>query len=149
MSSGSGSGSSYYFAIVGKSDNPIFELEYTTKSSDRPAENRYLSQFIAHSSLDMIDDTLFSPSSQNMYLKVVDKFNEYFVNAFVGAASTVRFLLLHDASKIEDASVKSFFTEMYELYCKFTLNTFYELHTPIRSTIFEKKALSLAKKYFP
>lgn len=149
MSSNNASGSSYYFVIVGKSDNPIFELEYTTKSSDRQVENRYLSQFIAHSSLDTIDDTLFNTNSQNMYLKAVDKFNEYFVNAFVGAASTVKFLLLHDASKIEDTSVKSFFTEMYELYCKFTLNTFYELHTPIRSTVFDKKALALAKKYFP
>ncbi|XP_053204096.1 trafficking protein particle complex subunit 2-like [Panonychus citri] len=144
-----GQGSNYYFVIVGKSDNPIFELEYTTKSSERSTENRNLSQFIAHSSLDLIDESFLTSSNSNMYLKVVDKFNEYYVNGFVCASSTIKFLLLHDATKIEDTSLRSFFTDLYDLYCKFTLNTFYELHTPIRSSVFEKKALTFAKKYLP
>ncbi|XP_015784866.1 trafficking protein particle complex subunit 2-like [Tetranychus urticae] len=144
-----GQGSNYYFVIVGKSDNPIFELEYTTKSTEKSSENRNLSQFIAHSSLDLIDESSFSANNSNMYLKVIDKFNEYYVTAFVCASSTVKFLLLHDANKIEDASLRAFFTDIYEIYCKFTLNTFYELHTPIRSSVFEKKALALAKKYLP
>lgn len=84
-----------------------------------------------------------------MYLKNVDKFNDNYVHAFVGASSLIRFLLLHDVNKIDENSVKQFFLELYELYCKFELNPLYEHHTPIRSPVFEKKALSLLKKHLP
>ena len=142
-------GSSYYLVIVGRSDNPIYELEYCSKSSEKNSDNRYLSQFIAHSSLDLIDEYLSSPTNNNMYLKTVDKFNEFMVNAFVCATSTIKFLLLHDVNKIDEASFRSFFVEIYELYTKYCLNPFYEHHTPIKSPVFDKKILTLAKKYLP
>ncbi|RWS31854.1 trafficking protein particle complex subunit 2-like protein [Leptotrombidium deliense] len=142
-----GQGFNYYFVIVGKSDNPIYELEYSTKGSEKSVDHKYLSQFIAHASLDLVDEYLFTTTS--MYLKVVDKFNEYFVNAFVGAQSSVKFLLLHDSSRIDESSLKSFFTEMYEMYCKFALNPLYEQHTIIKSTVFDKKVQSMAKRYLP
>lgn len=142
-----GAGFNYYFVIIGKVDNPIYELEYCTKGTEKTVDHRYLSQFIAHAALDLVDEYVWTTS--NMYLKVVDKFNEWFVMAFVGASSRVKFLLLHDATRLEESNVRSFFTEIYELYCKFAMNPLYEHHTPIRSTIFDKKIQTLARKYLP
>lgn len=142
-------GFSYYFVIVGQADNPIYEMEYTTKGEKGSVsvDHRYLSQFIAHAALDLVDEYLWT--TKNMFLGIVDKFNEWHVVAFVGACSRTKLLLIHDATKIDDSSLRTFFTELYDLYCKFSLNPLYEHHTPIRSTVFDKKAQTLAKKYLP
>jgi len=143
----SGAGYNYYLVIVGKSDNPIYELEYSTRGNEKPSEHRYLTQFIAHASLDLVDEYVWTTSQ--MYLKCVDKFNEWYVQAFVGGSARVRLLLLHDAHRIDDHNIKSLFQELYELYTKFALNPLYTHHTPIKSTIFDKKAHSLVRKYLP
>lgn len=142
-----GAGFNYYLVIVGHADNPVYELEYTTKGEKGSVDHRYLSQFIAHAALDLVDEYIWT--TKNMFLGVVDKFNEWHVVAFVGASSRTKFLLIHDATKIEESSLKTLFTEFYDLYCKFALNPLYEHHTPIRSSVFDKKAQLLAKKYLP
>ena len=143
----SSSGHNYYFVIVGRNDNPLFELEHNSRGGEKPVDNRYLAQFIAHAALDLVDEHMVT--SNSMYLKNVDKFNEFHVYAFVGATVQVRFLLLHDVIKVDENAVRQFFTEMYELYCKFELNPLYEHHTPIKSSAFDKKAQTLLKKYLP
>ena len=145
----SSTGFSYYLVIVGQSDNPIYELEYSTRTAaeQKSTDHRYLTQFIAQAALDLVDEYVWT--TNNMYLKCVDKFNEWFVTAFVGCNQTVRFLLLHSSPRIDENNIKSLFHELYELYTKFALNPLYEHHSQIRSSTFDKKAHLLAKKYLP
>lgn len=94
-------------------------------------EHRHLNQFIVHSALDPLEDA--ATLSSSCYLKVIDRyisltdvggrhtdqercrFNDWMVSGYI-TPSNVRMLLLHDV-KNEDG-IKSFFTEIHELYIK-------------------------------
>ncbi|KAI9025681.1 Sedlin [Hyaloraphidium curvatum] len=135
-----------YFAIVGTRDGPIFEADFGPTRPDVPArmkeENKHLNQFIVHAALDMVDEIMWN--TKEMYLKTVDKFNEWFVSAYV-TATGMRFMLLHEALKSDD--IKNFFFECHELYLKTLLNPLYDINAPILSPMFETKVRALHKKY--
>merc|ERR1711893_353109 len=100
----------YYFVIINEHDMALYEKEWANSSTNETSElqdRRHLNQLIAHASLDLIDEHI--KLSNQMYLKRVDKFNEYCVSAFVTAGG-VRFLVLHDSNN--DESIRLFFTEV-------------------------------------
>lgn len=57
---------SYYFAIVGNQDNPLFEHEFGTSKQGGDGQSRFsdqvkhLNQFILHSSLDIAEEVQWS-----------------------------------------------------------------------------------------
>jgi len=101
-----------------------------------------LNQFIVHSALDIVEELQWNTS--NMYLKTIDKFNEWHISAHVSAGN-IKFMLLHE-TKNED-SIRSFFSECCELYIRILLNPFYELNSPITSPTFDNRMRLIAKKY--
>uniref|UniRef100_A0A915CNN1 Trafficking protein particle complex subunit 2 n=1 Tax=Ditylenchus dipsaci TaxID=166011 RepID=A0A915CNN1_9BILA len=134
----------YYFVIVGHNDQPIFEIEFPVPDPKKKREHdvRHLNQFIAHAALDIVDEQTIQ--NQQMYLKIIDKFNEWFVSAFV-TAGRMRFLVLH--TQKNDEGIRQFFQEMYETYIKYSMNPFYSHDTPIKSPSFEQKAITYGRKF--
>lgn len=60
---------SFYFAIIGTKDNPLFEHEFGTskQGGDGVArfreEQRHMNQFIVHSSLDIVEEVQWGTGS--------------------------------------------------------------------------------------
>ncbi|CCO27296.1 Trafficking protein particle complex subunit 2 [Rhizoctonia solani AG-1 IB] len=75
---------------------------------------------IANASLDVIEDVM--KVNGGMYLKAVDKFNEWTVSAFI-TPGNMKFILLHDGKNEESGGIKNFFMELWELYVKVRLGT--------------------------
>lgn len=112
--------------------------------------------------------------TRDMYLKVVDRFNDQLISAFVTASSKNsaslihikhfaprsfarlfcgsnhvssdhRFLLLHEPR--QEDGVKPFFSDLHDLFIKATLNPLYVDSEPIKSTAFHDRVLVLVRKY--
>eukprot|EP00897_Mesotaenium_endlicherianum_P001687 jgi/Mesen1/1546/ME000134S00665 len=128
------------FVIVARNDNPIYESE--VGSSPKKDEAAHLHQFILHAAMDIVQDYVWT--TNNMYLKVVDKFNDLLVSVYVTAAHT-RFMLLHD-SRNEDG-IKTFFQEVHELYIKVLSNPLHVPGSRITSPFFDTRVRALAKRH--
>ncbi|KAF0739937.1 hypothetical protein Ae201684P_016523 [Aphanomyces euteiches] len=124
--------------IVGSTD-PLYSLDVKPRKED----TAHVDEFVLNSSLDVVQEAMWT--NNNMWMKVVDKFNEQFVSGFV-TATNIKFLLLHE-SRNEDA-IKLFFQEVYDLYVKLLLNPFYTHDTPINSPDFDLRVRALAKRLF-
>ncbi|KAG7448984.1 transport protein particle complex subunit [Guyanagaster necrorhizus] len=105
-------------------------------------QDRHVIQMIANASLDVVEDVMRKENT--MYLKSVDKFNEWTISAFITPGNT-KFVLLHESKN--DDGIKSFFMDVWELYVKTMLNPFHTAHTIIRSGVFDARVRQSAKKY--
>lgn len=137
----------YYFVIINNEDVALYEREWPS-SDQNPAQSdmqdrRHLNQLIAHAALDLVDENI--KLSNQMYLKRIDKFNEYIVSAFVTAGG-IRFLVLHDSNN--DDSVRLFFIEVYECFLKLLMNPLYKRGEKIYSMRFNQKVSQIGKRYF-
>merc|ERR1711971_787798 len=78
---------------------------------------------IVFAALDELDT--FLQTSNQLYLRAVDKFNDFLVSAYI-THSGIKFLLLHKQNRQEEA-IKGFFEELHEVWIKHVLlNPFYE-----------------------
>mmetsp|Transcript_102501 Transcript_102501/g.330736 ORF Transcript_102501/g.330736 Transcript_102501/m.330736 type:complete len:147 (-) Transcript_102501:148-588(-) len=127
--------------IVGKDDSPIYEADLS--SSGTREDSPHLGQFVIHASLDLVEEVVWTTSS--MFLRVVDKFNDFHVSAYCTAGHT-RFVLLHKVRNEE--AIRAFFGELHDLYIKAVLNPFYRPNSWIDSPIFDQKVRLAARKYF-
>ncbi|KII95774.1 hypothetical protein PLICRDRAFT_34718 [Plicaturopsis crispa FD-325 SS-3] len=105
-------------------------------------QDRHVIQMIANASLDVVEEVMRKDNA--MYLKSVDKFNEWTISAFI-TPGNMKFILLHESKN--DDGIKSFFNDVWELYVKTMLNPFHTAHTPIRSTVFDTRVRASAKKH--
>lgn len=128
------SSSQVLFVIVGRNE-PLFEVEIDTSHSSgsnstganqqQSSKNELATRqnyFVLHSSLDIVEKSAWT--TNNMYLRVVDKVNQQQISTFLTAAN-VKFMLLH-GGKGEDG-IKNFFNEVYGYYVKQALVSRYEM----------------------
>ncbi|KAI9370577.1 Sedlin [Aspergillus egyptiacus] len=106
---------SYYFTILSPTDVPLFNIAFGTSKSGGDgiarfrfpdaagAQNTYMTQFIIHSALDMLEEAQWL--SGNLYLKHIDTYPpaSAYISAFLTPSGT-RFLLLHQPPQPISAS---------------------------------------------
>lgn len=90
----------------------------------------------------MVDEAMWSTNF--MFLKTVDKFNESLISAFVTAGG-IRLMMLHNV-RSEDA-IRGFFQDVYEIYLRQVMNPFYEASSPISSAAFDLRVRTAARKH--
>ena len=82
------------------------------------------------------------------FLRVCDRSRRdsiCFISAFV-TAGHVKLMLLHDVRNEE--GIRSFFHDVHELYVKVLMNPFYNVSSPISSSLFDARVKVLGRKYF-
>ncbi|KNB08583.1 hypothetical protein FOXG_09403 [Fusarium oxysporum f. sp. lycopersici 4287] len=157
---------SYYFAIVGTQDNPLFEHEFGTSKQGGDGQSRFsdqvrhLNQFILHSSLDIAEEVQWSHGQI-----VLTSSSTTTYHAFV-TAGNVKFLLLHQpiiptgtssrsstaiganpTSPATEEAIKMFFTEVYENWVKAIMSPFYRANMEVRSPVFRTRVAAAGRKY--
>lgn len=74
---------SYYFAIVGIQDNPLFEHEFGSSKQGGDGQSRFtdqvrhLNQFILHSSIDIAEEVQWSHGQMYVHQSPLSLFDSY------------------------------------------------------------------------
>ncbi|KJE02350.1 hypothetical protein I311_03938 [Cryptococcus gattii NT-10] len=111
------------------------------ESKSAPQRDRAMCQMVAHMSLDSVEEIMEGTGA--LYLKGVDRYNEWIVSAFIPTG--VKFVLLHDVKN--DDGIRLFFIDLWEAYIKILLNPFFTVNTPIKSPAFEARVRAIAKRH--
>ena len=72
----------YYFYIVNRFDSLIYEMDLLKNADKKDNDTPYFYQFMAHASLDFLDEKLMTKAT-NMFYPNIDRFNEWSISAFV------------------------------------------------------------------
>ncbi|PWN90283.1 Sedlin [Acaromyces ingoldii] len=104
--------------------------------------DKHVLQMIAHSSLDVVEDKQFVNGA--MYLKAVDRINEWTTSAFL-APGNIKLLILHEHK--HDDGIRNFFYDVWELVVKTMMNPFHDANAPIDSPTFDAKVRASARKH--
>lgn len=128
-----------HFFVVGPHDSVIYE--YGGSDSDGV---QLMRQFFAYSSLDIIDDAVWTKG--DFYLSKIDRpsSDQLFISAYVGL-SPVKLVLMHDSEQGDN--VRLFFTEAYNIITKYLINPFSEPAKDINGPNFHEALTSIYKKY--
>ncbi|KIR41108.1 hypothetical protein I307_03188 [Cryptococcus deuterogattii 99/473] len=111
------------------------------ESKSAPQRDRAMCQMVAHMSLDSVEEIMEGTGA--LYLKGVDRYNEWIVSAFIPTG--VKFVLLHDIKN--DDGIRLFFIDLWEAYIKILLNPFFTVNTPIKNPAFEARVRAIAKRH--
>lgn len=142
MATGGGLSSSVFvLVIVGKGDMPLYEADVS--SPGQRDDSPHYDQFIIHQALDAVDEQVWQ--TQAMYLKNCDSFRDFLVSAYCTAGHT-KFLLLHK-NRGSHEGIRSFFSELHELYLRVLLNPLYEPNGLITSQTFDTQVRAAAKRH--
>ncbi|KAL0243625.1 hypothetical protein I308_105592 [Cryptococcus tetragattii IND107] len=133
--SNSSSGDASHDAARPTTSGPLME------SKSAPQRDRAMCQMVAHMSLDSVEEIMEGTGA--LYLKGVDRYNEWIVSAFIPTG--VKFVLLHDVKN--DDGIRLFFIDLWEAYIKILLNPFFTVNTPIKNPAFEARVRAIAKRH--
>ncbi|KAE8540487.1 hypothetical protein D1P53_003433 [Cryptococcus gattii VGV] len=133
--SSSSSGDASHDAARPTTSGPLME------SKSAPQRDRAMCQMVAHMSLDSVEEIMEGTGA--LYLKGVDRYNEWIVSAFIPTG--VKFVLLHDVKN--DDGIRLFFIDLWEAYIKILLNPFFTVNTPIKNPAFEARVRAIAKRH--
>lgn len=125
------------FLIVSGTE-PVYQMD---SGSSRADDVQHLNEFVAHSSLDLVEHVTWTTSTTS--LRAIDRFQDKFVSAFV-TPGNIKLLLVHDGRN-ED-SIRQFFLDIHELYVKYLLSPFSDYNAPILSLAFDKRVRAIAKR---
>ncbi|KAF4670857.1 RNA-binding protein 42 [Perkinsus chesapeaki] len=122
-----------FMIVDGKDDLPLYSADISSLVGRRD-DSPHLDQFVMHSSLDVIDEVMWTTTDN--FFPMVDRFNDFLISAFVGA-SNVRFLLLHRHASVRSPqqleqdvqNIRTFFQEVHQLFVKVQMNPLYGLKT--------------------
>eukprot|EP00930_Biecheleria_cincta_P060202 TRINITY_DN45896_c0_g1_i1.p1 TRINITY_DN45896_c0_g1~~TRINITY_DN45896_c0_g1_i1.p1 ORF type:complete len:158 (-),score=27.59 TRINITY_DN45896_c0_g1_i1:23-463(-) len=131
----------YVLIIIGKDDSPIYEADLS--SDGHREDSPHLDQFIISAALDIVDETVWTTSS--MFVRVVDKFNDFHVSGYC-TAGHVKMMLLHKARN-EDA-IRAFFAEVHDLFIKAMMSPFQTPDQRIESPEFDKRVRNAGTRHF-
>ena len=129
------------FVVCGRDADLLYEAELNA-NFDAESPTAHLSHCVLHAALDNVDHLI--ATTPDVYLRVVDNFNEKRVYAFC-TGGHAKFLLLHEGRN-EDA-VRNFFNDVYDKYVQALLNPFYIPDSEIKSASFDRSVRAAAKRY--
>uniref|UniRef100_A0A7S1T8C1 Trafficking protein particle complex subunit n=1 Tax=Compsopogon caeruleus TaxID=31354 RepID=A0A7S1T8C1_9RHOD len=102
-----------------------------------------VAQLVVNAALDMVDEMMWR--TRDMNLKVVDRFDDQVIHAFV-TAGNFRFMLLSDGKQEEGA--RTFFFDLYELFTRVLMNPLHDRSTSVSHPIFRERVRQLTRKHF-